>query len=324
MASYDIIERPLQSGSNSQGSNIERTRRFIVQTDDPGATIDDIYLLKGIPKEYSPHPDNGQLLATDIQVNQRSRFMFDVVVPYSNEVDEEEKSANPLSRAAKIVPRGLQRQIPTLLDKDGKPYTNTAGDIVPGQTIEVTDMTFNISKNVASPPRWLPEYWRGVVNSDDIRILGYTFKARHLKFRFGSLEPSQEGKRKFWVLSFSLIERFESWDTVYANVGRRERVYPVPADELAFLGELLTDEEIARYEKGNLADILVGDPPKPTDEPVWLDSDGKAIRESLSTESQNAGVQAPIKTKLEPSEIIINRRKGIPEKPFSRLSPFLT
>lgn len=320
MATYEIIERPLQSGNNPQGPEVERTRRFIVKTDDPGATIDDIEAINGIPKPYSAHPTSPTLKATSIQTNQKSRFIFDVVVPYSNQIDKEEVAENPLERPAKIVPRGTQRTIPTLLDSKGEPYTNTAGDIVLGQTIEITEMIFSVSKNVASPPRFLPEYWRGVVNSDDIRILGFPFKARHLKFQFGSLEETSDAKTRFYVLNFSLVERFDSWDTIYANVGRREKDPAVSSEDLGFLAEVLTEEELERYSKDTLKDILVGDPPRPTDDPVWLDEDGRAIRE----ESTNSALEGPIKTKLEPAEIIINKREGIPEQPFSRLSSLLS
>lgn len=319
MANYKWGEVPAQSGSDSQGSVSERTREFHLLFRGYVATVDEVLKLRECPRPYDPHPYNPIALAQQPQVDQVNRFEWRIVVSYSTEIDREEQDKNPLNRPAKIAMRATDRNLPVLIDAEGKPLTNHAGDLVPGISVSVKDPVFTVVKNLASPPRWLPEYIGdgdlGSVNSEDVRILGYAMKPRHLKFNFEGLEESQEGKFRFWVLRFNLEYHRLTWDFQYLNVGKRELQKALPKSSL----ELFSEDQKEQFGNDRLVDILVGEPPRVTSDPVFLDEDGAAIREEVTKRSVELGIAGNIKTRLEKDEIIVIRRKGIPARPFSAL-----
>lgn len=298
-------ELPEPDGGTSQGIVHEYTRVLQILWPKPGVRITDIEALAFVPRPFDPHPSYPLALARTPRVTSEKRFVWRVTIPYSTELESPpDQDENPLARPARISIRGRGRSAPYFTDSNGLPLVNTAGDPLLGATREFHDAVINVQKNLAALPSWLDTYIDSI-NSDDVRIKGRTWKKGTLLYVPESFDEVQDAKRFYWDAKIQLIYNREGWTDVFPNVGRRELKPGLKGEDLLKLPE----EERAAAAQDKLIDILVGDPPRVTTEPVWLDRNGAAIRDSAGN----------VKTKLDPSELIFIEREPHGSQPFTRL-----
>jgi hypothetical protein len=209
-------------------------------------------------------------------------------VTYSTDVNIAD---NPLNEPAKITIKGQRREVVWFYDAKGRPKLNTAGDLIgdPAPTRIVTDLIFNVEKNMALKlEAWILDYL-DTVNSDAVRLRGLTCKPGTLLFA-GEIDVGDEqntsgqqgGGQKlvpFTVVKFQLLYRADGWTTIVPNRGFNQ-VVPLknqtvpPAASGDFQAPKPSKQPKFKY---TIERILVGDPKDYPTEPQFLDSNGMLI-----------------------------------------------
>lgn len=235
-------------------------------------------ILLGYPQiaPFQPYPDDPAALVQDMQPKriEDSDGYYDIQVNYSTDVAEEE-SDNPLARAPKITGGSSERTRIRLVDEDGKPCLNTAGELMddPPPEVEQSDLVFTVAKNLpVRLPFWLITY-RNAVNSDTVRIKGLLCEPGTLKFKNSTWDDDDTtGKIPFVPAKFELHFREEGWSQIVPNRGWNQRV---PITRKSSLGDTVDVLDKKGKQTFELKPILVrGERPS---EPPFLDKDGKHI-----------------------------------------------
>lgn len=304
--SYTFNELSGQRGSTDRERTNNYVRRFEVVTTTL-LTAPQVLALPEVPLPFEVHPTDPRALADKPQASQDDSdpFRWIVRVSYSSKIKKPKEDKNPLRRPAKVSIKTEQFDRPTLVDAKGKPILNTAGDLVEGLTKDDSRLTIVVEKNVGSVPNWIDKY-NDAVNSDTIRLRGRTWKAGTLKFKNLSIPSTEitEDKIAYFTLSFELHHRKEGWEDLIPNRGFNEKVTEVVK---------VTDKTLVTFgdvigKRTRLQKILVGKPPEPPSDPVWLDKEGHAFR------NEDNSIRLP-----KPEEIIILKVMLYDKLPFSVL-----
>ena len=177
---------------------------------------------------------------------------------------------------------------------------NHAGDLLLGVEEDRALWRINVNKNVVSVPSWLLTY-QNAVDSDTVVIGGLPIGQGLLKVdSVGIGELAIENEVSFYPLSFSLLLRQEGWDIKLLNTGLRE---------------IVTIQDFENDTEYDELQPILDSNGDPVQEPVFLDSEGKAIREN---QNDDTAIQ-PIKTNLTSGEIITLEFETKDELPFSAL-----
>jgi len=299
--SVRVYEITGEEGKVSRDRVFEYVRRFKVDAGTPTARPNQILALADLPLPFERHPGDPRALADqpEIRQDEDNPQLWEVTIPYSSKIDDPEESENPLQRPAKIAFRREKFTRITVVDGRERLILNSAGDLV---EVERDDnrLVISVQKNVPTVPRWIDAY-SDAVNRDRIRIRGRVFKKGTLKFEGLSIpnRETTENSISYVPLAFELHHRQGGWAELMPNRGFNERI----------IRDLKSDDGTAVGKSKRLEKILVGDPPEPATEPVWLDKEGKAFRDS------SGKVRMPDRR-----EMILLHVKIYPELPF-RLLP---
>jgi hypothetical protein len=270
-------------------------------------------------REGQPHYNRSVLAkAVNVQVDRLGTVAdaWEVVVRYREQVVDQDE--NPLNQPPEIDLDAESEEVPVLLDADGKPIVNTAGDLIAGITEELNFWVFNVTVKLPSVPRWLLDY-RNAVNADAVRISGITIDPGYLLFKrpkAGRLEKVKVGDEtiSYVPFSFSLVYNPRTWITRVFNRGLYElewenpdkpgegksKKVPIKDDEGEDVKEPQFLDRFGRCPRETVP--VLDDDGKPT-----FDNDGQPITEER------------IKTTLDPSDIIVIERWTKDRLPFSRL-----
>lgn len=287
--------------SVQQGFEAEYTRHFTAAASSVHDGLDELAAYRPDLLPYQKHPKDELALVEEWNpVRRAGTTIFDVTVEYSRDIEEPEQEENPLARPAKIDWSEVAVQRGTLVDADGVPMRNRAGDLYDPYEFEDVTWVARVQKNVAAWPKWLKSY-AGAVNDAPVKIRRETFDKHTLRLRGLELPDAEtENNVRFHALSFELHVKEEGWN--YQPINRGFNELPSLEDQLV---EGL--EEIGRP-------ILIGTPKERPTEPVYLDENGTAYRDE----------DGNVRTKLEPEEIIVDTFYPIKRKPFGPIKKLLS
>jgi len=197
-----------------------------------------------------------------------------------------------------------------LFDSEGKPYQNTAGDFfsdLPEKKLAAWRLT--IEKNIPVPwPDWILEY-NSAVNDAAVKLGGVRWPKETLLITDLSIGDT-ETENVFTYAPMSMVVEYNprTWVQRIPNRGLYERY-------IATDGGFNPDN--IEWKKRRILNASG----EQVDEPVWLDKNGSAIRES-KTGDANTGAfiyRGEIKSQLTKEELIFIDRWDNPRKPFSKL-----
>lgn len=256
--------------TEKEEARIERTRReytrfFKAKTSLSSDGVKALLLFRPDLAPFQPHKQDPQAFVDHFNPVRDNLGLWDITVDYTTEVSEEQES-NPLAVPAKIELGSVERKRIRVLDANGKPVLNTAGDLLddPPPEIDESDLVFSVEKNVPIRlPAWILEY-RNAVNSDVVRVRGLPCDPGTLKLkglRIGDEE--EQNKVAFCKLSFELHHREDGWTELIPNRGYYEKVPKTQSTSGSKTADW-TRKEV----------LINGEPAK---EPQMLDAKGRRI-----------------------------------------------
>lgn len=288
MPLYDL--RPRFDSSSKSDKTTEYTYKYWGYSNSPTDTMRDILADPLTPRRHARDANDPRARFVSVQAQRAgtSKKIWDITAVSSTEVDEEEQDENPLARPAEYAWRGSLEEIAALTDGKGRPHVNTAGDYFEGATKKRPLAVVQIEKNI--PPggaAWLLTHL-GKANKDAIKLDGLRFQAGTLMLTGLSIpKPTRENDVRFRACEIELTHNPDTWVVEHLNRGLREIKGTQTTDKST--GELKTV-----YKKVEILD----DDGKPITEPVFLDKQGRAIRETDDDGRER------LKHPIEPSEII--------------------
>lgn len=257
-----------------------------------------------VPQVFDAHPDDPFSYVLSRSLSRSigdGRLVSNLTVQYTSEIEREEEPEDPLARPARISWSTQNERVPVVFDKDDEPIVNDAGDLLLGVEEDRALWQINVSKNVAAVPTWVTSA-QNAVNSTVVVIGGLSIDAGLLKLDSISISELQtENNVQFYEIQFKMLLKQGGWSQKLLNVGLREKV-------------TVTDWETGGTAT-ELRPILTASGEQ-VDEPVFLDSEGKAIRDnSLNPDT----LLQPLKTDLTANEIITKTYNTKPEIDFNIL-----
>jgi hypothetical protein len=238
-----FIEIPSDSASTDRVGKGELLRRFTVKTlhtlapvADAQAMLDLCLRLRPDLKPFRMHPTRRDALVTTPRVERQSKWLWDLQVPYSTEVDRDEfehkelegKKPDPRDNRAKVSISTKPETVIITKDINGKVLANTAGDPFPDIEDEDYLLEVSVSKNVSSiESDWLLKY-PGSVNEEEMKYLGVRFPPKTLlltELFIGDLATDSVGGKtiEYYPLSYRMTYREKGWLKEKLNMGLRER-----------------------------------------------------------------------------------------------------
>lgn len=289
MPLYDL--RPRFGGSgNDDDSGTEYTYKYWGFSNSASDTMRDILADPLCPRRHQRDENDprARFVSVQAELAGKSRVIWDITAISSTQIDEEEQDENPLARPAEYSWRGSIEEIAALTNSKGEPHVNTAGDYFEGATRKRPAAVLSVSKNI--PPvgaSWLLTHL-GKTNRGTIKLDGLAFREGRLMFTGVSLpKPERENDIRYRPATLEFTHNPDGWSIENLNRGLRE------IKEVEVLSET-TGEIETIYKKIEILD----DDGKPITEPVFLDAEGKAIREVDDDDRER------LKHPIEKSEII--------------------
>ncbi len=134
---------------------------------------------------------------------------------------------NPTMRPVRRLKWESENQmVPALMDHNGRPACNMAGDYFGGFEKEVRVKKMKFAMNYAAVPFWA--FWNdGAVSSTDMTILGILMPAGTVKLFIpeGPLEPTVENGVSYYQIDYELHFNPIGWQSMYANMGMQQILY---------------------------------------------------------------------------------------------------
>jgi hypothetical protein len=278
----------------------------------PGTSPTEVLRHRDVPKPFDPHPEFPPAFVDTVFIEQVNPRLYRLDVPYTTvrrPGEKREALDNPLNRKAEIeVETTTLREI-IETDLEGNPLVNTAGDLLVGVEEDETLWDIAIVKNVRPTlPAWFEDYGNAL-NRDSVRIKGVTARKMQLKISGVKIPDSQaENGIEFIRLSIRMLYRKKGWERRFLNFGLREKVFhslPFEAGQVGF--QSYSTLEPIRDHKGHVIE-----------QPVALDAEGRACRETITQEDGTIQriLRAPTKAEIESNVLTYKTR---PVLPFRRL-----
>lgn len=263
-------------------------------------SVDPFYIFQysKCPQPGKGHQYDGAAYCNRVKLSQvNTSKVYKVEAEYTTDIQNPKNDPNPLKRPAVIDISGFTREVPTVLDGQGLPILNTAGDLEV-VTTEKPFLNFRVRKNVGRVPDWFFQL-AGTVNRYKIEIEKREYAARTMKL----LAPSRPAKvlengMEFYEIEFNLEYDFDTWDLIEPARGFHELI---PTIELTDKGE------VTKLVKKR---ITVGTPPEYPKEKQFLDKNGRAI---ILEPDKKGGIDL--------KKIYIQRKRRLREADFKDL-PF--
>ncbi|MBR9800558.1 hypothetical protein GYB59_02130 [bacterium] len=280
----------------------------------------------GIVKKYNDwrwgeeHPKHKGYFVddTDFDRSEDEIVTYTVTVNYSDDWPEE---PDPRKRPPVYSLKSITHSYTDVMDADGTPFTNTAGDFmqdIPERSISAWRLT--IKKNLpVTWPDWLKEDFNEAVNKSEIKIAGLKWPKHTLRIADLDIgEPEEEKIFRFCPMTMVIEFHPKTWAIKSVSRGLFERY----VDSGTIAGEP------PKWKKR----LILNSNGEPIDEPVFLDKQGTAIREEKKPVSEFlpegaeggdfAGAfvyTGELKTKLDPEEIEYVENWNNPRKDFKKL-----
>ncbi|QDU39667.1 hypothetical protein Mal4_40130 [Maioricimonas rarisocia] len=150
---------------------------------------------------------------------------WEITVTSSTDVPEREIS--PLEKPAEISWDSDQFEATTVFDRDRRPVTNSAGDLVLFP-YEDSRWVADVSKNVARVPRWITQF-NNAINSGSISVDGIRFPKRTLMckhLRIGTQQTTKLNDRDVTFLRAYVPAARPAWGLADHAPGRRVQRTP--------------------------------------------------------------------------------------------------
>lgn len=308
MAIEAFFEISGDSASHGRDDNREHERRFLVKTfhslppvQNADLLLELIYAQRPTFRPFGPHPSRKNSYVTEPKLSRKSRWLWELVLPYSTEVDlaelelkERGNDENPLNKPAEVTLTTKLVKVIITADYKGDVLANTAGDPFPDIEDEETWLEFSIEKNIARAKKeWFTKYPNSV-NEEEIKILGIPYPPKKLwaeSMRLGKRGIGKDGT-KYYPMHMKLVYREKGWKQYRLNTGTREK-----------RGIRRPMSSAVDYELVPIRDKQG----EAVDEPVFLDKHGRAYR--IGTDHEKiiwplSDYSKPLRTNLKKSEII--------------------
>lgn len=263
-------------------------------------SVDPFYIFQyyKCPKLGLHHEYDKAAYCTRVKINQvGASNIYKVVTEWTTAIDDPKNDPNPLNRPAEISITGSLKEVPTILDSQGKPRINPAGDLQVGKTLKPIE-SIRVKKNVAKIPAW---FWDapGSVNKSSVKIEKHRHAPRTLKL-LGPTRPDKilENGKWFYPLEFTLEHDRDTWDSVEVARGFHEIIHDGY--------EIGKNGTVKRLVKRR---ITVGTPPEYPKEMQYLDKFGRAI--TLTEDKKTGGVDL--------SKIVIQYKRDLRETDLTKL-----
>lgn len=323
-----FYEIPADSVGHGRDDNREHERRFHIKTlhslppvQDADLMLGLIYAQRPTLKPFGKHPTHKNSYVTDPKLTRKSRWLWELVVPYSTEVDLEDlelqergNDENPLSKPADITMTTKLVKVVVTEDYEGKVLANLAGDPFPDIEDEEVWIEFAIQKNIAKAKKeWFTKYPNSV-NEEQIKILGIPYPPKTMwaeSLRLGKREIGKDGTR-YSPLDMKLVYREKGWKKRRLNTGTRE-IKRVPRIIPGYSHVSFYDLHLVpiRDAQGEVVD-----------EPVFLDKYGRAYRVDADPKEKNwplSDYKKPLRAQLEKKEILTLEFEVKTPLPFKHL-----
>lgn len=188
-----------------------------VTDEDDGLSV----LMRDLPElqRWQRHPIEQGLFVDKFKgTREPNSFYWNITVDYTNSL-----TPDPLSRPARITCRTTTLDSSTIVDRDGRPIRNSAGDLVLPRKKKETLLIFSVAKDLAPDfPDWLFDYTEHV-NADTIRIGGRQCVPNTLYFNGASATDIQTADDvDFRTFSMELFFRRSGWQDAFPSMGFRE------------------------------------------------------------------------------------------------------
>ncbi len=302
MASIVRVVQIDEATYRDRDGEVERSQPYVVETTGP---VTDLQIRRSglIPRYRDPHPQ-GDSIVSEVEIGERRGYVratsgiYDVTVRYTSDEASVPEEEDPTSRPTVTSMRSEKVRVRTVLDADGQPMLNTAGDLIE-EEVDETHYVFHARRNFAALPRWIEDY-ADAVNIDDVRIRGFTWRAGHVRMEGISLPGELVWENGVPYIPFEWTARYRPrrpWNEPLLNRGFHE-----------LDAQLLEDAFTSGQDPADfrvLKPITIGDPEELITEPAWLDENGVAFRDA------EGRVRVP-----RPEEIILLPRKRHLELPF--------
>lgn len=239
----------------------------------------------------------------DFKFRPHSRWRWLIKSSWSTKQTEPTKGQNPLDDDPEIEVNTEVVSKERYTDRNGKPYTNTAGDIIK-VVRRVPQVTISVTRNISIYSGWIQNI-AGVINSTAIRIKGVLYPAYTLtiaKVRIGKTE--YRANTPYMVCQLELAFDEEGWVQPYLNQG---------------FNELVPDPAAKKKKNGKVALIkqrCLNDYGEPEANPVFLDKNGMRPREKYE---ENGIIKSRPKQILDPSDIVILKLDQMDLLDFNKL-----
>lgn len=308
MAIEAFFEIPADSIRHGRDDNREHERRFTIKTFHslPPVQNNDlmlglVYAMRRELRPFGAHPTRKNSYVTEPQLKRKSRWLWELIVPYSTEVDltelelkERGFDENPLNKPADITMNTKLVKVIVTADYKGDICANTAGDPFPDIEDQETWLEFNIEKNIARAKKeWFTKYPNSV-SQEEVKILGIPYPPKTLwaeSMRLGKRAIGKDGTR-YYPFHMKLVFREKGWKAYRLNTGTREK-----------RGLRRPKSSAVDYELIPIRDAQG----EAVDEPVFLDKHGRAYRIGTDPEKiiwEKSDYSQPLRTNLKKSEII--------------------
>ena len=220
--------------------------------------------------------------------------LWEATISYTDDWPDE---PDPRKRAAIYSLQSITHSYTELIDADGVPFLNTAGDFLQDLPAKkITAWRLTIKKNLPKKwPLWILKF-NEAVNKSEIKIAGLKWPKETLKISDLSIgEPEEENEIQFCSAQMVIEFHPKTWAIRSINRGTSER-YP----KFIYSDDFFSNEATVEWLKRPISDSEK----VPIDKPVFLDENGTAIRD-IKLKSPVDGVfeyQGELKTKFEPED----------------------